>query len=452
MSEGTIQRLISIFNRAFQQLNVEVDLNTLENLAVLIHKAMTVQARNYHSLDHVFTFVDEGDPIATLAALFHDIVYYQIDLGFLPEIQEVISSYIHQEEKNFRILQNRFTQDRPLVLALGVFDLQPGQSLRPETGLNEFLSALVMNKHLDGIVAEKDLLKMGFCIEATMPFRGLSLDGENPFNRLEDRLRRLVRQFGIVMQDDEIEGAICTAVRIANIDVASFAELDVTRFLESTWKLLPEMNVSLRSGEVYTIRQYRQALESTENFFRTVDPNTIFHSYKGEPPEDEFQYMVERARTNITMGGQYLSVKLLAQAILEALAEVSGGDAPLSLFTGDLPKTGERTQRLEDFLPDAPVPEWLDPGSVIYKLLTTGRVGEQPAFDLTTSPTSAFVYKMLPPQEIERSLGLTRDLFGGRIDAQDFLRQLDPAVVGPIARACASMVFTRSGQLLKYAG
>ena len=102
MIEGTIQRLISIFNHAFQQLNVEVDLCTLENLAVLIHKAMTVQARNYHSLDHVFAFVDEADPVPTLAALFHDMVYYQIDQGFLPEIQEIISPYITQEEKTIR--------------------------------------------------------------------------------------------------------------------------------------------------------------------------------------------------------------------------------------------------------------------------------------------------------------------------------------------------------------
>jgi len=59
---------------------------------------------------------------------------------------------------------------------------------------------------------------------------------------------------------------------------------------------------------------------------------------------------------------------------------------------------------------------------------------------------------MLPPEEIERSLGLTREMFAGRIGAPDFLRQLDPAVIGPIANACAAMVFTRSQQLLKYAG
>lgn len=452
MSEGTIQRLIGIFNHAFQQLGVEVDLDTLEDFSVLIHKAMTVQARNYHSLDHVFTFLDADDPIPTLAALFHDIVYYQVDLGFLPEILEIISPYVHQDGEDFRIASEGHPEDRAFALTLGAFGLLPGQTVRPTTGLNEFLSAVVMNKTLEGIVPEKDLLKMTFCIEATIPFRGPSDQGENPFNLLEERLRRLVKQFGIEMPDQEIENAIRTAVHIANIDVASFAEPDVGVFLDSTWKLFPEMNVPLRSRTVYTIREYRQALQSTERFFRTVDPQRIFHHYKGEPTEAEFQQMVERARFNISTGAQYLRVKLLAQAILEALAEVSGGDAPLSLFTGDLPKDGERPLRLEDFLPEIPTPEWVDPNSVVYTLLAFGRAGEQPEFDLDTSPMSTFVYKMLPPQEIERSLALTREMFAGNINAHDFLGQLDPAVVAPIARASAAMVFTRSQYLMKYAG
>ena len=47
--------------------------------------------------------------------------------------------------------------------------------------------------------------------------------------------------------------------------------------------------------------------------------------------------------------GEYLRVKLVAQAILEALAELTGGDAPLTLFMGDLPHEGVAPPRLEDY-------------------------------------------------------------------------------------------------------
>ena len=96
MQVGTVQKLISIFNQSFRDLGVTVSLEKLEDLSVTIHRAMTVQARHFHTLEHVFNFIDPNNAIVSLAALYHDIVYYQVDMGFSPHIWELISPYIRK--------------------------------------------------------------------------------------------------------------------------------------------------------------------------------------------------------------------------------------------------------------------------------------------------------------------------------------------------------------------
>ncbi|HAE58918.1 MAG TPA: hypothetical protein DCG54_05260, partial [Anaerolineae bacterium] len=78
MQAGNVQKLISIFEQSFKRLDVQVSLERLEVLAVTIHRGMTAQARHFHTLEHVFAFVDSNEPIGILASLYHDIVYYQV--------------------------------------------------------------------------------------------------------------------------------------------------------------------------------------------------------------------------------------------------------------------------------------------------------------------------------------------------------------------------------------
>lgn len=449
MHEGMIHRLIGVFDQAFSQLDVRVGPDRLEDLAVLIHKAMTVQARNYHNLEHVFSFVDPQNPIQTLAALFHDIVYYQVDLGFLPEIRRIISPYVHEKDGVISLAQQIPDTDRLFWQALDIFGLRDRVVITPGMGVNEFLSAVVMNRKMDRILQERDLLKMMLCIEATIPFRGPSPSGESHFEILARRARLVSETWGLEVGEEELDQAVMVAVRFANKDVEGFAEEDPGKFLEGTWKLLPEMNIPLRSRDVYSIREYRRAIQSMEASLGALDPNNVFHNYRGVPPQAEFERMVGRAQENIQTARAYLRIKLLAQAILEALALETGGDAPLSLFMGDLPHAFESVQRLEDFLPDLPVPDWVDRSSTLYLLLDSGRKGDV-SFDLTTAPLSLFVYKSLPLADLDRSLLLAQEMFAGRLSPHDFLLQIDRKLVGAIARASAGMVLTRSAQLKKY--
>jgi hypothetical protein len=149
LQEGMIQNLIGYLDKAFAQLSVQVDLGVVEELAVLIHKAMNLQARNYHNLEHVFSLVSPKQPVQTLAALFHDLIYYQVDRGFLPEIHQIILPYIQeQNEGGIRLVDSIPEGDRLFHLTLDIFEFRFGQVIDPATGMNEFLSALVMNKRL----------------------------------------------------------------------------------------------------------------------------------------------------------------------------------------------------------------------------------------------------------------------------------------------------------------
>jgi len=447
MSEGALHRLIVTFDQAFRELGSEVSASKLEELAVFIHKAMTVQARHYHTLEHIFTFIEPGNPIQTLAGLFHDIVYYQVDLGFLPTIHRIIAPFIRQHKEGFAIALD--APDVPQFnLVLEAFGYQRGDGVSVTTGLNEFLSAVVMNVRLGDLVAQKDLLLMDLCIEATIPFRGPADDGKDCFLALEDRLRSINQRLNFGMTDQEIQDAIRLALRVANKDVSGFAEQNVAIFLSNTWRLLPEMNVPLRAGNVYTIREYREALQNMDAFFSLLDPQRVFHQYGGEPEQQEFKRMVERARRNIETARRYLHVKLLAQALLEALAMESGGDAPLSLFMGDA-SADASAPRLEKHLPAIDNPSWVEPNSEFYHLLASGRT-DNPGFDLNTSPLSLFIYKSLSPDEFKHAFDAAQEMFVGRISPAEFLRQLNPQVVSAVAQASAAMATTRSQSLQKY--
>jgi hypothetical protein len=451
MQVGTVQKLISIFNQSFLEMGVSVSLEKLESLAVTIHRAMTVQARHFHNLEHVFTFVDAADPIRTMAALYHDIVYYQVDMGFSPQIWELVSPYLREEDDEFFVAENLPREDRLVMMTLDVFNLHPGQQLSSVTALNEFLSALVMNKQLDGLVREKDLLCMTLCIEATIPFRSRTPEGKTHFEIMEQRLREISDHYGLALSQHELVDTIKITVAFANKDIENFAEPDPDHFLDNTWKLLPETNAALRMPDVYSIGAYRQAMQKMETFLMALNPDCVFSQYHGVPSDEEYRTMVHYAHNNIVIGREYLELKILAIAILEALAKATGGDAPLSLFQGDVPREGVSIKRLEYFLPDIPEPAWVDHHSVMYHLLEAGRSGDT-SFDMKNSPLSLFVYKAMPPEKVSETLLRAEQFYDGRLSAHDFLMEIDPAVVQPIARASSIMVFTRRQALLAYAG
>jgi hypothetical protein len=329
--------------------------------------------------------------------------------------------------------------------------LRPGQKLSSVAALNEFLSALVMVKQLGGFVPEKDLLGMSVCIEATIPFRGFTADGKSHFEVMEERLSEIIKRYGLDIPNEEVIETIKTAVIFANKDIENFAESDPGRFLDNTWKLLPETNAALRLPDVYSIATYRQALQKMDTFFKSLDVNTVFSQYRGVPSDENFNQMVRLASNNVQIARQYMGIKILGITVLEALAKTTGGDAPLSLFMGDVPREGVSIKRLEYYLPELDDSPWVDHNSVIYQLLESGRSSDA-SFDMKNSPLSLFIYKAIPPEQIALYLQHAQDFYDDVLSPADFLKGINPSIVHPIARASSIMVYTRRQALLQFAG
>jgi len=445
---GSIQQLVSVCEQAFVCLQIPVSSEELEELAISIHRSMSIEARHFHTPDHVLHLANAADPIQSLAALFHDIVYYQVDRGFSPEIYGCISPYILDVEGDIWLVEAQDENDRLFRITMDLFGLSPGQKLSTHAGSNEFLSALVMAKRLEKIVPEKILLQAIVYIEATIPFRGKNAQDIDPFETLALRLREISQAYKIPMKAAEIDDTVCGAVAFANRDVDSFAEKDASVFLDGTWKLLPETNETLRSGRIYSIKEYRRALEKMAGFLGQLNPENVFHRYKGMPNETDFSEMVKQAYQNIATAREYLSIKLLAIAVLEALADLTGGDAPLSLFTGDIQLDGNDTHRYDNFMPMQDTFKKPDQSSVLYKLLDSGRSSET-AFDMRNSPLAFFMYSQLPQEQISLLLAIAKEMFAGNLEPRAFLKKLDASLVAAVARACSTKVMTRQEKLLK---
>ena len=450
MNKGTIQRVIEIFREAFSDLKVNIPMKDLEDMAVLVHRAMTLQTRHFHTLEHVFSFTSEADPIQSLAALFHDIVYYQVDEGFIPEIHAIIAPFIHQTGEEITLVSYPPTEERVFQLTLEVFNFSPGRILSTFSGLNEFLSALVMVKKLQGAVTDHNLLKMIVCIEATIPFQGKNERGETHFDILEQRLKNINEKYYCCLDPSEIVEALQLAVTFSNKDVENFSEKYAGHFLDNTWKLLPETNVALRSAEIYSIREYRQALHKMEIFFSSLNPDNVFNQYHGVPSDRDYQQMVQQAHHNILTAREYLRIKLLSASVLEALAEITGGDAPLSLFAGDIRGEGEQFLGYEDFFSKPHESTPVDTTSTLYKLLYEGRPADT-SFDMKTSPLSLFLFAKLSQIEINRLLELAQHMFMNDLKPEQFLREIDHPVVAAISKASAQMIATRREKLIEFA-
>ena len=444
MAIATINRLISLFAGAFKALAADVPIMEVERLAMLIHNSMDQGRRAYHRSAHLFEMCAGMNPRQTLATLFHDLVYYQLDGGF-PRLAAPVLNPVARTETAGVVLRNTDEGDPGVAMCAGIFGFRTGDRLPLFGGMNEFLSAVVATKMLQPHLSQADLLAIVCCIEATVPFRGPAPDGRGPMEALSGRVREVCGSLNIACVDAEIERMITEAVFLANRDVASFSESDPGTFLATTWLLIEESNAPLAAVGVYSIQQYRGALLRMESFLGALNPNHVFHRYKDVPDAVQFSALCNAARLNLGFARDYLGAKLLGIGVVEAMALATGGDGPVSMFLGDIRAQDGRPDRVEDFLPVAPGVERAN--SLLLTVLEGGRARES-SRDLTDSPLTAFVYRCLGDDGTARAVREAKRMFAGDIQPLDFLRGLDRQLVRAVARACAQIALSRGDALL----
>ena len=417
----------------------------LENWAILIYESMSAPSRTFHGVSHCYDISQGADPIQKVSAFFHDVIYYSIDGGLSPAQEKVLHGLVSENPDDKAITLCEGTFDEPTRLVIDIFGFKPGQTLNPFSGLNEFLSAAMAVRCLKDTLSLTHLAKVAACIEATIPFRAPDEDGKTCSDHLFERLKEANATYKMGMSHQDLVEAVQRAADLANRDVANFAVCDRAAFLSNTWNLLPESNISLRHTQSFRISDFTLALKKMSGFFTNLKPENIYTSYENKPTAKELADMTERARANIEVSNIYMHCKLLSISVLYALAELTGGDAPIALFLGDLPTSKSISPAIEDYITLLPPAKGIKLDMRVFKLLRDGRDGES-QFDIKNSPLAAYLYALMGDKDMEEALKLTAYPMT-EDDATKILDAIPPQAVVKIASSCAKICLTRAKKL-----
>jgi hypothetical protein len=402
---NTKQRYVSIVRKRIVTAIAELH-DTLptddsaSSMAELIVDSMSTPSRVYHSMQHVLDIMQDiavdGDahPIPVLAALFHDVIYLNVDRDLSAAQAEILSNILVQHTDDGKPLALQIPVIDPsidMVRLLFGFDLRLGQ------GYNEYISALLAVRVLSPYLSLKHLIQLTACIEASIPFRPL-IDSSTPMERLYERLGHTNRECGAGLSEPELAETVRMAAFFSNCDLGSFCQTDPSVFLNNTWKLLPEWKPVLLS-ESCRLQDLYDAFLLLHERYRQTDVELIFQHFRDFPALSELEDMRQRTRENLSLVGEYISVRLLQVRVLLDLLKVATNDPEQAIATATKnaftflrqvdARIDQKSTARPNQLPDDSC--WNDQ---VYIFLTQGR---QLTFDwdAAASPLSAFLYTQL---------------------------------------------------------
>jgi len=448
---GEQKRCLDCLVSSIEQLGGRVDIPKFEQIAELIIQTMRGPWRYFHTSEHIFEVGGSVDPIEVLAALFHDLVYVQVDQGVNFNISSALCPFVKEVRSQLVIRDAaELPKDAMYQLVADVFGFIPGQTLSPFAGQNEFLSAVIAGKCLEPFLPASTIVQIAACIEATIPFRGVSANGLSAIELLQQRLVNANSDFNLGLTDPELCEIVKRSVRLANRDVENFASPNSSNFLDNTWNLMPETNHELSNVNSYTVGGYRRSLQKMEGFLNFLKPELVFQQFMEEPDDQTYANMISRTRKNIEVAKLYLGVKLITIAILEALSYRLGRDIPLSTMMGELRAPGSKTSVLEDYLPSRQIAYPLESQlqKEVLNLLAIGRNQESP-YDIKNSPVATFIIKSIGFAETGNFLKKAQDFFAGHISAEQLLSFCDAEVIDTIESGVMKLFDSRKTALRK---
>lgn len=430
-------RCFDELNRAITQLGGHADPAQVSTTAELIIQTMSGPWRYFHTSEHIFEVGASGDAIEVLSALFHDLVYVQVDQGVSVNISRYIAPFVKEIDGQLVVLEQwQLPNDPMFELISQVFGFTAGQTLLPMAGQNEFLSAVIAAKSLEHALPPVVIAQIAACIEATIPFRPRSDVGQSPSDRLFERLSRVNQTFNFSWAPDDIHAIVRRAVRLANRDIENFAYESSAEFLDNTWNLMPETNHDLTSANAYTVTGYRVSLQKMEGFMNFLKPELVFQCYQDEPDLQTYELLVNRTTKNLEVARLYLGTKLLSISVIEALSQRIGRDIPLATMMGELPGRGLSVAQLENFLPplNSVVPPQDALEQEVLDLIEKGRT-KSSTYDVKNSPVATYIVKSIGFTESRRLLLEAKEFFKKSLSAEEFLERFDRNVVEAVIQA-----------------
>ena len=444
-------RCVEQLKSALRELGGVIDEAQVAQTAELIIQTMTGVWRFFHTPEHIFDVGRSGDAIEVLAALFHDAIHIQADNGVSVNVGQIVAPFVRESDKSLRILQgSQLPHDSIFDLVCVIFCFGPGQVLHPLHGQNEFLSAVVAAKSMEGLLPLGPIAEICACIESTIPFRYRPGDAAPPCRKLRERLEDANSRFGLGWDIGHLDMAVRRAVRLANRDVENFAHESSAEFLNNTWNLMPETNHDLRGAYSYTVSGYRKSLQKMEAFMCGLNAESVFQQYQDEPRPRIYVAMLERTRQNLDVARLYLGSKMLSIAIVEAISLRVGAEVPLATMMGELPQRGTPDAQMESFLPvpQLGVPPRTPLEQEVLDLLEKGR-SQHSNYDVKHSPVATFVVKSLGFARSAELLEQAREFFAGNIQGEEFLAACEPDIVGAIVNAVYCVFDLRQRALRK---
>jgi CheY-like chemotaxis protein len=426
----------------------------IEKWSLLIHLAMSAEKRYYHNTQHLFDISIGASAYERLAILFHDVVYAQVDVnsssGILPQVLEMIRPLVPDCDLKLvlpPLEELPETTDYALLYAL--FGKKSGDTLTTLDGLNEFLSALVAQKTLGATLSTWDVIKVISCIELTIPFRTKDTKGRLATERLLDRITRLNDERHLNQTQPEIERVVQRAVEVTNRDLWGFSASDPGDFLNGSWKLILESNIPLQK-ELHTPKEYRIALGKMEAFISYLKPEMIFQRINNFPNDNDYAHLISQCHFNLQAARTYFRAKIIAMAILETLAELTGEEAPIEVFRGDIESDSNRnSRRLENRLdykiPTVPATETCP---IVLELLML-KSDSTIHYDLKNSPLALYLYSRLTHHEFNQSLAVSRRYFNHEVEAFDVLKSYPKRIISAILHAVSETSSSRQSEVLQ---
>jgi hypothetical protein len=412
---------------------------------------MTGPWRSFHTPDHIFLVGQGGDPIEVISALFHDMVYVQVDQGVNVNIARFIAPFIHEVNNQLTIIEDPELSDDPIFkMTLMIFGFKQGDTLMPMAGQNEFLSALLAAKVFNEIFPLSLLAQIISCIEATIPFRGPDSDGISSSEKLFLRLKKVNEEFNFAWSDESIISIVERGVRVSNRDVENFSSDQSAHFLDNTWNLIPETNHDLKRVNTYTVNGYRVSLQKMDGFLNFLKAEVVFKHFHNEPSVHRFDELVGKTKHNLEVARLYLGMKLTSIAVLECIASRVGRDISVAMLMGELPVNGKPSFGLEQLLPTVANPIISsDPlEEEVLSLLELGR-NFSSDYDVKNSPIATFMVKSIGFSEMRELLSKAREFFKGEKTSEQFLSCCPNELVRSITASIAHLFDTRKSLLLK---
>ena len=429
---------------SFKALKRPISHSDSENLAYFLLKTMGSEARDYHRPEHPLDVSKNLLPVGQLAALFHDIVYVQVDPTWEKTLAETLYPFVPNRSFTLDVRgELNHVTDPWLKVIVSLFGFENEIALIPMRGLNEFLSGIVFYKKMRNFLKPEELLRGLSCIEATIPFRKADSDGRTPADRLKSRIESILMgpQGHFFSEKIDFDLVIKECRLIIENDLVSFGAETMSGFLSNSWNVMIENNPALRN-HYFSVSDYKKAILGNVGFFTSLDAKNLYWTdFKQLTPKDEL--LIKRTENNLRMSTEYMKAIALSVSVIEAIALLTGGECAYEYFFGTTKKSREHAPiNMDSLIQFDFEPKFSPERMAIYHTLKNGR-DLRSRFDHKTSTLSAFLYGQFSEVEFNAYFDFVSKFNQNKMNADEFLAEFSSSIIFDVITFLEKTALTR---------